>query len=139
MTKKPFAFFDIDGTIFRSSLAIELQNRLVTHGIFPRKVDREIENAHIAWLDRKGTYEAFLDDVVATENILQGRQKTISNGSHALLLKKKKTVCIATRVISLIRSENHIYLLLFPVLPLRLYGSLMRFGNSMKSTGPCMK
>lgn len=58
------AVFDIDGTIFRSSLVIELSHALVDAGVFPGAAKKEIEKEYLAWLDRKGTYEAYIDKVV---------------------------------------------------------------------------
>jgi HAD superfamily hydrolase (TIGR01490 family) len=58
------AVFDIDGTIFRSSLVIELSHALVEKGIFPQSAKREIVKEYLAWLDRKGTYEAYINQVV---------------------------------------------------------------------------
>lgn len=65
-TKKPLklAIFDIDGTIFRSSLAIELINQLVAQRTFPTKAKKEMEADYLAWLDRKGTYEDYIVQVV---------------------------------------------------------------------------
>lgn len=56
--------FDIDGTIFRSSLVIELSHALVDAGIFPQSARKEIAREFLAWLDRKGTYEAYINKVV---------------------------------------------------------------------------
>lgn len=61
---KKIAFFDIDGTIFRSSLLIELINSLIEKGIFPKKAGSEIVGKHIAWLDRVGRYDEYLYQVV---------------------------------------------------------------------------
>lgn len=58
------AIFDIDGTIFRSSLVIELSHALVKRGIFPRAAKKEIEKDYLAWLDRKGSYENYINKVV---------------------------------------------------------------------------
>jgi HAD superfamily hydrolase (TIGR01490 family) len=60
------AIFDIDGTIFRSSLLIELVNRFVTDGIFPKKSQKEYEREWIAWLDREGSYEDYIHAVVSS-------------------------------------------------------------------------
>jgi len=62
--KRRVAFFDIDGTIFRSSLLIELINELVARNIFPKKAGNEIIGKHIAWLDRVGRYDEYLYQVV---------------------------------------------------------------------------
>lgn len=61
---KKLAVFDIDGTIFRSSLVIELSHALVEAGIFPPSAKKEIAKEYLAWLDRKGTYEAYINQVV---------------------------------------------------------------------------
>ena len=61
---KKLAIFDIDGTIFRSSLVIELSHALVDSGVFPKTAKLEIEKEYLAWLDRKGTYEAYIKKVV---------------------------------------------------------------------------
>lgn len=58
------AIFDIDGTIFRSSLLIELINGLVNDGIFPLTAKKEIEREYVAWLDRKGDYETYIKKVI---------------------------------------------------------------------------
>lgn len=58
------AVFDIDGTIFRSSLVIELSHALVEQGIFPQAAKKEIAKEYLAWLDRKGSYEAYINKVV---------------------------------------------------------------------------
>lgn len=62
--KIKLALFDIDGTIFRSSLLIEFINGLVEAGIFPEKARKGMEGAHLAWLDRRGNYHDYLMKVV---------------------------------------------------------------------------
>ncbi len=62
--KTKLAIFDIDGTIFRSSLVIELSHALVSAKIFPPQAREEISKEYLAWLDRKGSYEAYIDKVV---------------------------------------------------------------------------
>jgi len=61
---KKLAVFDIDGTIFRSSLLIQLSHALVESKIFPKHAEKEIEKEFLAWVDRKGTYEAYINKVV---------------------------------------------------------------------------
>lgn len=58
------AIFDIDGTIFRSSLLIELVEVLIEKGIFHVSVRADYEKEKVRWLDRKGDYEAYIDAVV---------------------------------------------------------------------------
>ncbi len=58
------AIFDIDGTLFRSSLLIELVNRLVEEGVFPKAACADFAREKLAWLDRKGDYDAYVMAVV---------------------------------------------------------------------------
>ncbi len=63
-SQKKLAIFDIDGTIFRSSLVIELIHGLVESKIFPAQAKQETEKDYLAWLNRKGSYEAYINRVV---------------------------------------------------------------------------
>ena len=61
---KKIAFFDIDGTVFRSSLLIELVERLIDAGIFPAEARTEYQEELEQWRNREGTYEAYIGAVV---------------------------------------------------------------------------
>ena len=61
---KPVAIFDIDGTVFRSSLTIELVEGLIAHEVFSPKVREEYRREYEAWLNRHGTYEEYMYAVV---------------------------------------------------------------------------
>lgn len=63
--KKKIAAFDIDGTIFRSSLLLELVEELVQEGVFPAKTRKAYERELLHWLDRRGDYEAYILKVVS--------------------------------------------------------------------------
>jgi HAD superfamily hydrolase (TIGR01490 family) len=58
------AVFDIDGTIFRSSLIVELVNGCVAAGIFPKSASKEMEADYLAWINRRGSYENYIWKVV---------------------------------------------------------------------------
>lgn len=64
MSKQRVAIFDIDGTIFRSSLLIELVEELISRGLFPESVRDEYHSEYALWLDRKGRYEEYINSVV---------------------------------------------------------------------------
>ncbi|MBI2054874.1 MAG: HAD-IB family phosphatase [Candidatus Sungbacteria bacterium] len=49
------AVFDIDGTIFRSSLLIELVEALIQEGIFPAEAKKSYSDAYQKWQAREGT------------------------------------------------------------------------------------
>ena len=61
---KKVAIFDIDGTVFRSSLLIELTDALIQEGIFSSRVRKLYSQAYGNWLDRKGPYEEYIEAVV---------------------------------------------------------------------------
>ena len=58
------AFFDIDGTVFRSSLLIELVETLVEDGIFPPEARRKYEKQFATWQNREGSYEDYINALV---------------------------------------------------------------------------
>jgi HAD superfamily hydrolase (TIGR01490 family) len=62
--QKPVAVFDIDGTIFRSSLVLELVEKLIEHDIFPVEARLNYEKAQEEWENRKGEYSIFIRKVV---------------------------------------------------------------------------
>ncbi len=61
---KKVAIFDVDGTIFRSSLLIELVEILIEKGLFQASVRSDYERDRKYWLDRKGDYESYIGAVV---------------------------------------------------------------------------
>jgi HAD superfamily phosphoserine phosphatase-like hydrolase len=58
------AIFDIDGTIFRSSLLVELVEVLIEKGVFHISVRADYEKEKVRWLDRRGDYDAYIMAVV---------------------------------------------------------------------------
>lgn len=70
---KKVAIFDIDGTIFRSSLLIELMDVLIERGNIDESARKEYEREHKHWLMRKGDYESYIGAVVKSfEGHLKG-------------------------------------------------------------------
>ena len=66
MEKRKFAVFDVDGTIFRSSLLIQIVEQMIRDGVFPEEAQAEYAKQQEKWLDREGDYEAYIDAVVKT-------------------------------------------------------------------------
>ena len=64
MAKRKVAVFDVDGTIFRSSLLIELVETLITERIFPNSAQGEYDGSYKKWLDRRGSYDDYINDVI---------------------------------------------------------------------------
>lgn len=70
---KKAAIFDIDGTIFRSSLLIEITEALVKEGVFPQKARNIYDKAYESWSNRKGSYEKYVGNVIkAFERNIKG-------------------------------------------------------------------
>ena len=64
MSKQKFAVFDVDGTIFRSSLLIQIVDQLIRDGIFPEEAQALYARQQEKWLDREGDYEAYIEAVI---------------------------------------------------------------------------
>ena len=64
--KKPVAFFDIDGTLFRSSLLIEIVEGLIKSGVFPPEAETEFSEEWDRWKQRKGSYDDYIYAVIET-------------------------------------------------------------------------
>lgn len=60
------AFFDIDGTVFRSSLLIELVEAFIEADVFPSEARDGYREACTAWQNRQGTYEAYIAAIIST-------------------------------------------------------------------------
>ena len=63
--KRKVAVFDVDGTIFRSSLLIELVEELIREKMFPEAARRIYDGVHRRWLNRSGSYEKYIRAVIA--------------------------------------------------------------------------
>lgn len=62
--QKKVAVFDVDGTIFRSSLLIELVSALIERGVFPKEAQAAYEKEREKWLDREGDYQEYIEAVI---------------------------------------------------------------------------
>jgi HAD superfamily hydrolase (TIGR01490 family) len=58
------AVFDIDGTIFRSSLFIEVVEACIEKGLFPEEAHSAYDKEYEAWRNRNGSYKAYISGVV---------------------------------------------------------------------------
>lgn len=93
------AIFDIDGTIFRSSLLIQLVNEFVARNIFPRSVLKKVENDYLAWVNRRGSYETYIWKVVEVfmHNIGGKRKSDVVAAASAVIKEQKDRVYRYTR------------------------------------------
>jgi len=63
--KRKVAVFDIDGTIFRSSLLVELTEALIKAQVFPVTVRSRYLREYKAWFNRRGSYDCYLGKLIA--------------------------------------------------------------------------
>lgn len=108
---KPVAFFDIDGTVFRSSLLIELVEQLVQHEVFPTEARDEYVDAYRSWVEREGTYEAYIGAVIATflTHIQGVHYGDFADIGRAVVAVQSKRVYRYTRdLIKKLKSEGYI-------------------------------
>jgi HAD superfamily hydrolase (TIGR01490 family) len=92
---KKVAIFDIDGTIFRGSLLIELLNVLIERGNIDESARKEFEREHKRWLMRKGDYESYIGAVI------ESFERHIKGIYYADFAEASKTV--------IERYQNHTY------------------------------
>jgi len=99
MKKKPIAIFDIDGTIFRSSLTIELLELMNEKGVVSSASMKKIRQSQRRWQNRESTnsYELYL------EKIWQTYQKSLTRQSRA------KIVALARRVLAEQKARTYVY------------------------------
>ena len=94
MTKKQVAVFDIDGTVFRSSLLLELIEALIQAKIFSKYAQAHYLDAWEKWRDREGTYTDFIMSVVAAyRHYLKGvrRADVWKVAERVIDIQKKRT------------------------------------------------
>ncbi|OGE75656.1 MAG: hypothetical protein A3C85_00105 [Candidatus Doudnabacteria bacterium RIFCSPHIGHO2_02_FULL_48_21] len=88
---KPVAIWDIDGTIFRSSLTIELFRELVKQKIFKPSLLHRVSQSEQKWLNRQGHYEDYIAGVVgAYQKAIVGKKKSeIAKASRKIIREHK--------------------------------------------------
>src|SRR3989338_5032651 len=93
------AGFDIDGTLFRSSLIIELLEELIDEGVMPWRARKIFEKEYVLWLDRRGSYEDYIMKVVEAymRNIKGVRLDATMNVARHLMLFHKNRVPLYPR------------------------------------------
>ncbi|MFA5777069.1 MAG: HAD family phosphatase [Parcubacteria group bacterium] len=110
---KKVAIFDIDGTIFRSSLLIEITEALIDAGALKPSLRKYYAKHRQNWLDRKGSYEKYIGGVVeAFENNIKGvKYKDFLRISQKVLaIKQDRTYQYTRDLIGKLKKKNY-YLL----------------------------
>lgn len=110
---RPVAVFDIDGTVFRSSLLIELVEALISKDIFPREARDTYLPAQEEWLNRSGEYGPFIKKVVeAFAQHIKGKEYgMIADIAGEIIESKKGRTYRYTRDLIADLKSNGYYLL----------------------------
>lgn len=111
--KRKLAIFDIDGTLFRSSLLVELVKSLVENNIFPETAKETMDKYYFAWINREGSYEKYIGQVV---NIYQryiggwDREKIDKIAQKVVDFHKKRVYCFTRDLIRELKDKNYFLL-----------------------------
>lgn len=107
---KPVAFFDIDGTVFRSSLLIELVEQLVTEEVFPPEAALGYETELQEWREREGSYQTYIEAVITTflQHIKGVHYGTFADIGRHVVAEQSKFVYRYTRdLITQLKQEGY--------------------------------
>lgn len=111
--KKKFAVFDVDGTIFRSSLLIQLVDKLIEVEAFPDSARKVYERAHEKWLAREGDYQEYIDGVVTAflKHLKGVHYGTLADAAEAVVERQWKHTYRYTRELLQELKKKEYYLL----------------------------
>lgn len=147
---KKVAIFDVDGTIFRSSLLIEVVEEMIENGTLPESSREGYKTEELAWRDRKGTYEEYIEALVRSFTThLKGVAYTdFDKAAKTVVEKYKDRVYRYTRdLVKVLKSKGY-YLLAISQSPKgilddfckrlgfdKVYGRFYETGPSERFTG----
>ncbi len=96
---KKIAIFDVDGTIFRSSLLIKLVDELIAEKLFKPGVENGYLKLREDWLNREGSYEAYIGGVIkAFDGNLKGiKYADLRRIAHRVVVREKSHTYRFTR------------------------------------------
>lgn len=147
---KKVAIFDIDGTIFRSSLLIELVDALIHTGLFPASSRNQYSRAYQRWVDRKDSYERYIMAVVKAflTNIKGVQYSEFNKVAKKVVSFQKNRVYRYTRDLIRRLKKDGYYLLSISHSPMetvqgfgktlgfdKVYGRVYEVGKDKKFTG----
>lgn len=100
--KNRIAVFDVDGTIFRSSLLIELTESLIVREVFPLRARAIYAGQFASWRAREGDYESYIGAVIrAFEQHIKGVPYTLLlDASREVVRERESYVYRYTRTLA---------------------------------------
>jgi HAD superfamily hydrolase (TIGR01490 family) len=113
MKERRVAIFDVDGTIFRSSLLIQIVRVLIERKAFPVAAREVYEREYQRWLDREGDYQEYIEAVIrAFRTHLKGvHYAELADASEQLVEEQWKRTYRYTRDLLKELREKDYYLL----------------------------
>ena len=144
------AIFDVDGTIFRSSLLIELVEALVEQGVFDKKVLTKYAKEQEQWLNRDGSYEDYIGAVVESfmEHIRGVHYADFNRTAGMVIAREQGKVYRYSRDLVRDLRRKHYYLLAISQSPKtvleafckklgfsKVYGRMYELGPQSRFTG----
>ncbi len=148
--KRKVAVFDIDGTLFRSSLLIELVEALILEGVFPLHVREIYSNEYARWRDRRDSYEKYIGAVIKAfdEHITGVSEKDLVAVVEQVIAFHKNRLYRYTRNLLRELKKKRYYLLAISHSPMyvvgrfakelgfdKVYGRLLELDNKKRFTG----
>ncbi len=99
--QRKVAIFDVDGTIFRSSLLIKLVEAFILEKIFPSHAEQMYATQYRLWLERKGTYDEYIEAVIKVfvEHIRGVSYKDFAEISEKIVDRHKDETYVYTRTL----------------------------------------
>ncbi|PIQ91416.1 MAG: HAD-IB family hydrolase [Parcubacteria group bacterium CG11_big_fil_rev_8_21_14_0_20_39_22] len=148
--KRKVAIFDIDGTVFRSSLLIELVEVLIDEGIFKSEARNLFVREKRKWQDRQGDYESYIMAVVRAfeKHIVGVKYGDFMDASKIVVSRERDSVYRYTRDLLEDLNRKGYYMLAISQSPKALldifckrlgfdkvYGRIYEIGSTDKFTG----
>lgn len=112
LSGRPFAVFDIDGTLFRSSLIIKFVGSAIDVGVFPPEAAKMYAKSYRDWKERSSidAYERYIDDVVKTflTHIIGKTEKDIARAVKRAMSWHRQTYVYTRELIKQLRPTHAI-------------------------------
>jgi HAD superfamily hydrolase (TIGR01490 family) len=147
---QPVAFFDVDGTLFRSSLLIQLVEQLIKEGVFPMSARELYKDEYLSWLAREGDYDTYIGAVIETFmfHIKGVHYGELADLGRRVVVTQQKHVYRFTRDLIKILKKKGFYLVAISQSPKtvldefcalygfdKVYGRIYEIGPSDRFTG----
>lgn len=110
MEEQKFAVFDIDGTVYRFSLLIELVKVLVRQEVFPPDTERRYRTQYENWQNRFGSYDDYINGVIQAflGNIRGVRLDTLMGAAQTVVAEQgQRTYAYTRKLIAELKSKGY--------------------------------